>query len=134
MKQLLIISILCLCLTNTVGAQENSTASIEQKESDSTLVPLWYIDYVNELIGDYLACEGYNLEVHNKLIAAEKLKNKYKGHSEKYRKSIISLKSALKEMTSRKSNMEIKLKRTRTIGIIGTIGVFILGILAVFFI
>ena len=134
MKQLLTISILCLCLTNTVGAQENSTASIEQKESDSTLVPLWYIDYVNELIGDYLACEGYNLEIHNKLIEAEKLKNKYKGHSENYRKSIVSLKSALKEMTSRKSNMEIKLKRTRAIGIVGTIGGFIVGVLLVLFI
>ena len=134
MKQLLTISILCLCLTNTVGAQENSTASIEQKESDSTLVPLWYIDYVNELIGDYLACEGYNLEIHNKLIEAEKLKNKYKGHSENYRKSIISLKDALKEMTSRKLNLERKLKRTRTIGIVGTIGGLIVGVLLVLFI
>jgi hypothetical protein len=86
------------------------------------------------LINDYKSCEEYSEELETRLIDARNLIDRTAYERDEYEYLYSQLDDALKTMTSRKLNLERKLKRTRAIGIIGTIGGLIVGFLAVLFI
>ena len=121
MKLLLIAFLFCLTASNYATSQQNSIDSTQ-------------IDNIIRLINDFKSCKEYSKEIEVRLIKSRELLTRCVGERNEYKELYSQLYDALKTMTSRKMNMEIKLKRTRTIGIIGTVGGFILGILAVLFI
>jgi flagellar capping protein FliD len=86
------------------------------------------------LINDYKSCEEYSSELETRLIDARDLIGRTVKERNEYKELYSQLDEALKTMTSRKMKLERKLKRTRTIGIVGTIGGLIVGVLLVLFI
>ena len=86
------------------------------------------------MINDYKSCQAYNEELETRLIDARDLIGRTVKERNEYKDLYSQLDEALKTMTSRKMKLERKLKRTRAIGIVGTIGGLIVGFLAVLFI
>ena len=86
------------------------------------------------MINDYKSCTEYSEELENRLIDARDLIGRTVKERNEYKELYSQLDEALKTMTSRKMNLERKLKRTRAIGIVGTIGGVIVGVLMVLFI
>ena len=86
------------------------------------------------MINDYKSCEEYSSELETRLIDARDLIGRTVKERNEYKDLYSQLDDALKTMTSRKLNLERKLKRTRTIGVVGTIGGLIVGVLLVLFI
>ena len=121
MKLLLIAFLFCLTVSNYATSQQNSIDSTQ-------------IDNIIRLINDYKSCQEYSQELETRLIDARDLIGRTVKERNEYKDLYSQLDEALKTMTSRKMKLERKLKRTRTIGIVGTVGGFILGILAVVFI
>ena len=91
-------------------------------------------DKIIRLLADVDVCEEYSEELEIRLIDARIIIDRSLIERNEYEALYNRIDLALSNMTSRKMKLERKLKRTRTIGIIGTVGVFILGILAVLFI
>ena len=83
------------------------------------------------LINDYKACEEYSQDIELRLVEAKEIINRVVIERDEYKRLFDEVDSALKEMTSRKEKLEKKLKRTRQIGVIGSIVGFIGGILFV---
>ena len=121
MKLLLIAFLFCLTASNYAISQQNSIDSTQ-------------IDNIIRLINDYKALDEYSSELENRLIDARDLIDRTMYERDEYEYLYSQLDDALKTMTSRKLNLENKLKRTRTIGIVGTIGGLIVGILMFVFI
>ena len=121
MKLLLIAFSFCLTASNYATSQQNSIDSTQ-------------IDNIIRLINDYKSCQEYSEELENRLIDARDLIGRTVKERNEYKDLYSQLDEALKTMTSRKMKLERKLKRTRAIGIIGTIGGLIVGFLAVLFI
>ena len=121
MKPLLIAFLFCLILPKFSISQQNSIDSTQ-------------IDNIIRLINDFKACEEYSQELETRLIDARDLIGRTVKERNEYKDFYSQLDEALKTMTSRKLNLERKLKRTRAIGIVGTIGGFIFGVLVVLFI
>ena len=119
MKLLLIAFSFCLTASNYATSQQNSIDSTQ-------------IDNIIRLINDYKSCTEYSEELENRLIDARDLIGRTVKERNEYKGLYSQLDEALKTMTSRKMNLERKLKRTRAIGIVGTIGGFIVGVLVVF--
>ena len=95
-----------------------------------------YIDYTTiskivRLINDYKACEEYSQDLELRLVEAKEIINRVVEERNEYELLFDEVDKALKEMTSRKERLEKKLKRTRKIGVIGSIVGFIGGILFV---
>ena len=86
------------------------------------------------MINDYKSCTEYSEELENRLIDARDLIGRTVKERNEYKGLYSQLDDALKIMNSRKMKLERKLKRTRAIGIFGTIGGFIFGVLVVLFI
>ena len=86
------------------------------------------------MINDYKALDEYSSELETRLIDARDLIGRTVKERNEYKELYSQLDEALKTMTSRKMKLERKLKRTRTIGIVGVIAGFIAGILVVLFI
>ena len=86
------------------------------------------------MINDYKSCQEYSEELETRLIDARDLIGRTVKERNEYKDLYSQLADALNTMTSRKMKLEKKLKRTRTIGIVGTIGGLIVGFLAVLFI
>jgi len=104
-------------------------ATSQQNSIDST-----QIDKIVRLINDYKSCQEYSQELETRLIDARNLIGRTVKERNEYKDLYSQLDEALKTMTSRKMKLERKLKRTRTIGIVGTIGGLIVGVLLVLFI
>jgi len=86
------------------------------------------------LINDYKSCTEYSEELETRLIDARNLIDRTMYERDEYKDLYSQLDEALKTMTSRKMKLERKLKRTRAIGIVGTVGGLIVGVLLVLFI
>jgi len=86
------------------------------------------------LINDYKSCQEYSQELETRLIDARDLIGRTVKERNEYKDLYSQLDDALKTMTSRKMKFERKLKRTRAIGIVGTVGGLIVGVLVVLFI
>ena len=86
------------------------------------------------MINDYKSCQEYSEELETRLIDARYLIGRTVKERNEYKELYSQLDEALKTITSRKMKLERKLKRTRAIGIVGTIGGFIVGVLVVLFI
>ena len=86
------------------------------------------------MINDYKSCQEYSEELETRLIDARDLIGRTVKERNEYKDLYSQLDDALKTMTSRKMKLERKLKRTRAIGIVGTIGGVIVGVLMVLFI
>ena len=86
------------------------------------------------MINDYKSCQEYSSELETRLIDARDLIGRTVKERNEYKGLYSQLDDALKIMNSRKMKLERKLKRTRTIGIVGTIGGLIVGILMFVFI
>ena len=86
------------------------------------------------MINDYKSCQEYSEELETRLIDARDLIGRTVKERNEYKDLYSQLDEALKTMTSRKMKLERKLKRTRAIGVIGTIGGLIVGVLLVLFI
>ena len=121
MKLLLIAFLFCLILPKFSISQQNSIDSTQ-------------IDNIIRLINDYKSCQEYSEELETRLIDARDLIGRTVKERNEYKGLYSQLDEALKIMTSRKLNLERKLKRTRAIGIVGTIGGVIVGVLMVLFI
>lgn len=121
MKSLLIVFMFFLTASNSSLSQQNSIDSIQ-------------INQIVRLINDYKACDEYSSELELRLIDARELIDKTVIERDEYKLTAEQLDETLKTITSRKLNLERKLKRTRTIGILGTIGGLIVGVLVVVFI
>ena len=121
MKPLLIAFLFCLTVSNYAISQQNSIDSTQ-------------IDKIVRLINDYKSCQEYSEELETRLIDARDLIGRTVKERNEYKDLYSQLDDALKTMTSRKMKLERKLKRTRAIGIVGTIGGVIVGVLMVLFI
>ena len=124
MTRLLLTFILCLQMTNFVGAQKNLTDSTIQLDSA-------YISKVVLLINDFKACAEYSKELENRLVTAKEIIDRTTIERDEYKYILDNLNEALKESNERKEKLQRKLKRTRKIGVIGTITGLIVGVLAV---
>ena len=121
MKLLLIAFLFFLTVSNYSTSQENSIDSTQ-------------IDNIIRLINDYKSCTEYSEELETRLIDARNLIDRTMYERDEYKYLYSQLDEALKTMTSRKMKLERKLKRTRAIGIVGTVGGLIVGVLLVLFI
>ena len=83
------------------------------------------------LINDFKACNEYSKELENRLITAREIIDRTTIERDEYKYILDNLNEALKESNERKEKLQRKLTRTRKIGVIGTIGGLILGVLAV---
>ena len=119
MKLLLIAFLFFLTASNYAISQQNSIDSTQ-------------IDNIIRLINDYKSCQEYSEELETRLIDARDLIGRTVKERNEYKELYSQLDEALKTITSRKMKLERKLKRTRAIGIVGTIGGFIVGVLVVF--
>ena len=104
-----------------------SSWSISQQNSiDSTT-----ISKIVRLINDYKACEEYNQDLELRLVEAKEIIKRVVIERDEYKRLFDEVDKALKEMTSRKERLEKKLKRTRRIGVVGSIVGFIGGVVLV---
>ena len=104
-----------------------SNWSISQQNSiDSTT-----ISKIVRLINDYKACEEYSQDLELRLLEAKEIINRVVIERNEYKRLFNDVDSALKDMTSRKERLEKKLKRTRRIGVVGSIVGFIGGVVLV---
>jgi len=83
------------------------------------------------LINDFKACAEYSKELENRLVTAKEIIDRTTIERDEYKYILDNLNEALKESNERKEKLQRKLKRTRKIGVIGTITGFIVGVLAV---
>ena len=90
-----------------------------------------YISRVVRLINDFKACTEYSDELESRLTTARDLIDRTQTERDEYKSIAEDLDKALIESNRRKEDVERKLKRTRKIGIIGTISGFILGVLGI---
>ena len=96
-------------------SQENSIDSIQ-------------ITKIVRLINDYKACVEYSEEIEERLTIAKEVLSRTVKERNEYLRLFDEVDNALNEMTARKNMLEMKLKRTRRIGVIGSIGGFFVGV------
>ena len=89
------------------------------------------ISKIIRLINDYKACEEYNQDLELRLVEAKEIINRVVIERNEYKRLFNDVDTALKKMTSRKERLEKKLKRTRRIGVVGSIVGFIGGVVLV---
>ena len=89
------------------------------------------ITKIVRLINDYKACEEYSQDLELRLVEAKEIINRVVIERNEYKRLFNEVDSALKEMTTRKERLEKKLKRTRRIGVVGSIVGFIGGVVLV---
>ena len=89
------------------------------------------ISKIVRLINDYKACEEYSQDLELRLIDAKEIINRVVQERDEYKRLFNEVDSALKKMTLRKERLEKKLKRTRKIGVVGSIVGFIGGVVLV---
>ena len=99
--------------------------------SQQNLIDSTTISKIVRLINDYKACEEYSQDLELRLLEAKEIINRVVIERNEYKRLFYEVDSALKEMTSRKERLKKKLKRTRRIGVVGSIVGFIGGVVLV---
>ena len=89
------------------------------------------ISKIVRLINDYKACNEYSHDLELRLVEAKEIINRVVHERDEYKRLFNDVDTSLKDMTSRKERLEKKLKRTRKIGVIGSIVGFIGGVVLV---
>ena len=90
-----------------------------------------YISKIVRLVNDYKACDEYSQDLEVRLVEAKEIIDRVVIERNEYERLFDEVDNALKEMTSRKERLERKLKRTRKIGIIGSIVGFVGGVILI---
>ena len=99
--------------------------------SQESLIDSTTISKIVRLVNDYKACDEYSQDLEVRLVEAKEIINRVVIERNEYERLFDEVDSALKDMTSRKEKLERKLKRTRKIGIIGSIVGFFGGVVLV---
>ena len=123
MLKLSIVFTCCLLLSSAVTAQENST--------NYTQIDSVYVSKVVRLLNDYKACNELTDSLKARINECDMLVDRMRYERDEYAYIVDQYDSMLKEINERNTTLERKLTRTRKIGVIGTIGGLILGVLAV---
>ena len=101
--------------------------------SQTSLIDSTQITKIVRLINDYKACEEYSQDLELRLVEAKQIISRVVNERDEYERLFVEVDSALQEMTARKYQLERKLKRTRKIGVIGSIVGFVGGVVLVIF-
>ena len=101
--------------------------------SQENLIDSTQITKIVRLINDYKACQDYSEALEVRLIEAKEIIIRVVNERDEYERLFVEVDNALKDMTERKDQLEKKLKRTRKIGVIGSIVGFVGGVVLVIF-
>ncbi len=121
MTRSLIACFICLQVSNWSISQKNSI--------DSTT-----ISKVVRLINDYKSCVEYTDSLEARLKQCDVIVDRLRLERDSYNEIVAEYDSMVKEINARNDKLERKLKRTRRIGIFGTVGGFVAGVLVLFII
>jgi DNA repair exonuclease SbcCD ATPase subunit len=89
------------------------------------------ISKVVRLINDYKSCKEYTDSLEVRLKECDVIVDRLKIERNNYNEIIKEYDSMVEEINARNNTLERKLKRTRRIGIFGTIGGFIVGVILI---
>ena len=101
--------------------------------SQESLIDSTQISKIVRLINDYKACQDYSEDLEVRLIEAKEIISRVVIERDEYERLFGEVDNALKKMTERKEQLERKLKRTREIGVIGSIVGFVGGMVLVIY-